>query len=167
MLLHYTNRTNEHIYRWTNQKHLKVPKSTLCENIENIKRLYTDCKRNKKRWTHFQKYYKNLIQKEYTPMQHILTISAISLPPKTRKLVPTLTKTIVTHIWKTRNRLQLDNTIIPTTNTIVNIKNDLKNIIKSYYKQHNINNTLDEFKTKFCIKNTLCILNNTSLTLLL
>ena len=48
MLLHYTTRTNEHIYRWTNQKHLKAPKCKHCENIENIERLYTDCKRNKK-----------------------------------------------------------------------------------------------------------------------
>ena len=88
-------------------------------------------------------------------------MSAISLPPKTKKLVLTLTATILT------NRLQFDDTIIPTTNTIVNIKNDLKNIIQSHYKQHNINNTLDEFKTKFCIKNILCTVNNNSLTLLL
>ena len=91
------------------------PKSKLCEKIESIKHLYIDCKRNKKIWTHFKKYYKNLIQKEYTPMQHVLTMSAISLPPKTRKLVLTLTATILT------NRLQFDDTIIPTTNTIVNI----------------------------------------------
>ena len=105
MLLHYATRTNEDIYRWTNQKHLKFPKCKLCEKIENIKHLYIDCKRNKEIWTHFQKYYKNLIQKEYTPMQHILTVSAISLPSKTRKLVLTLTTTILTNIWKTRNRL--------------------------------------------------------------
>ena len=148
-------------------KHLKSPKCKLCEKIENIKHLYVDCKRNKKIWTHFQKYYKNLIQKEYTPMQDILTISATSLPPKTRKLVLTMTTTILTHIWKTRNRLQFDDTITPTTKTIINIKNDLKNIIQAHYKQHNISNTLDEFKTKFCINNTLCTLTNESLTLLL
>ena len=100
-------------------------------------------------------------------MQLILTISAISLTPKTRKLVLILTTTILTHIWKTRNRLQFDDTIIPTTNTVINIKNNLKNIIQSHYKQHNISNTLDEIKTNFCIKNTLCTLTNDSLTLLL
>ena len=103
MLLHYTTRTNDHIYRWTNQKHLKSPKCKLCEKIENIKHLYIDCKRNKNIWTHFQKYYKSLTQKEHTPIQHILTISASSLPPKTRKLVLTLITTILTHIWKARN----------------------------------------------------------------
>ena len=82
-------------------------------------------------------------------------------------MVLTLTATILTHIWKTRNRLQFDDTIIPATNTIINIKNELKNIIQTHYKQHAINNTLDEFKSNFCINNTLCTLANNSLTLLL
>ena len=107
-LLHYATRTNDHIYRWTNQKHLKSPKCKLCEKTENIKHLFIDCKRNRKIWTHFQKYYQNLIQKDYIPLQHILSISAVSLPRKTKKLVLTLTRTILTHIWKTRNRRQFD-----------------------------------------------------------
>ena len=60
-----------------------------------------------------------------------------------------------------------DDTIIPTTNTILSIKNDLKHIIQSHYKQHTVNNTLEEFKINFCINNTLCTLNNDSLTILL
>ena len=85
----------------------------------------------------------------------MLTISAVTLPPKTRKLVITLTTTILTHIWKTRNRLQFDDTIIPTTHTIINIKNELKYIIQTHYKQRTINNTLEEFQSNFCINNTL------------
>ena len=99
----------------------------------------------KKIRTHFQKYYKNLTQKEHIPLQHILSISALSLPPKTKKLVLTLTTTI----------------------TIINIKNELKNIIQTHYRQHAINNTLGEFKSNFCINNTLCTLTNNFLTLLL
>ena len=87
MLLHYATRTNDQIYRWTNQKHLKPPKCKLCEKKENTDHLYIESKRNKKIWKDFQKYYKNLIQKEYTPLQHILTISALTLPLKTKKLV--------------------------------------------------------------------------------
>ena len=117
----------------------------------------------KKIWTHLQKYHKNLTQKEYTPLQHNLTISTLSLSSKTKKLLLTLTITILTYIWKTRNRLQFDNTIIPTTNTIIKIKNGLKNIIQIHYKQHVINNTLDGFKTNFCINNTLYTLTNDSL----
>ena len=101
------------------------------------------------------------------PLQHILSISAISLPPKTKKLVLTLTTTILTDIWKTRNRLQFDGTTIPTTNTIINIKNELKTLIQIHYRQHVLNNTLDEFKTNFCINNALCKLTNESLILLL
>ena len=85
---------------------------------------------------------KNLTKKEYTSLQHILTISALSLPPKTKKLVLTLTIAILTHIWKIRNKPQFDNTIIPTTNTIINIKNDRRDIIQTHYKQHTLNNTI-------------------------
>ena len=87
------------------------------------------------------------------------------MPSETKKLLLTITNTILTHIWKTRNRLQFDNTIIPNTNTIRNIKNNLKNIIRTYYKQHLIQNTLREFMTNFCINDTLCTLTNDSLTI--
>ena len=53
----------------------------------------------------------------------------MSLPPKTKKLTLTLTTTILTHIWKTRNKPQFDVTIIPATNVIINIKSELKSII--------------------------------------
>ena len=154
---HFATRTNDQIYRWTNQKHLKSPNCKLCGKKEDIYHLYIDCKRNKNIWNHFQKYYKNLIQKEYTPLQHILTVSALSLPPKTKKLA-----LIYCHIWKTRNRIQIGNTIIPLTNTIINIKNDLKNFMQTHYKKHVLEN---ELKNKFCINNTLCHITGNSLTL--
>ena len=113
--------------------------------------MFIDRKRNRKIWTHFQKYYQNLIQKDYIPLQHILSISAISLPPKTEKLVLT----------------QFDDTIIPTTNTISNIKNEMKTIIQIHYRQHALNNILEEFKTNLCINNTLCKLTDESLKLLI
>ena len=40
----------------------------------------------KKNMDSFQKYYKNLTQKEYIPLQYILSISALSLLSKTKKL---------------------------------------------------------------------------------
>ena len=46
-LLHYATRTNNHIYRWMNQKHLKTPKCKLCEKAEKIKHLFINCKRNR------------------------------------------------------------------------------------------------------------------------
>ena len=103
----------------------------------------------KKTRNHLQKYFKDLIQKEYTSLQHIWTISALSLPSKTKKLVLTLTTAILCHIWKTRDRLQFDKAIIFPTNTIINIKNDLKNTKQTHYKKHVRQNSMDEFKNNF------------------
>ena len=166
MLLHFATRTNDSIFRWTNQEHLKNPNCKLCHKKEDIIHLYISCKRSKRIWKHFQKYYQKLTQKNYTPLEHILTHSASSLSSKTKKLLLTITNTILTYIWKTRNRLQFDNTIRPTTNTIINIKNDLKNVIRTHYKQHYTQNTLLEFKTNFCINESLCTLTKDTLTVM-
>ena len=82
ILLDYATRTNDHLFRGTNQKYLKTPKCNFCKNSENIKHLFINCKRNRKIWIHFQ---------DYRPLQHILSISAISLPPSSKKLFLTLT----------------------------------------------------------------------------
>ena len=58
----------------------------LCDKKEDMTHLFISCKRNKKIWKDFQKYYKCLTQKEHTPLQHILTHSATPLPSKTKKL---------------------------------------------------------------------------------
>ena len=142
---------------------MKSPNCKLCDKTENITHLYTDCKRNKKIWKYFQKYDQTLTQKQNTPLQHILTISFLSLPAK---LTPTVTTTILTHIWKTRNKLQFDDTIFPATNVIIHIKNVLKNIILTHYKHHPINNTLHEFQSNFCINNALCKLTQNSVIML-
>ena len=145
---------------------MKSPNCKLCDKTDNVTRLYIDCKRNKKIWKYFQKYYQTLTQKQNTPLQHILTISSLSLPSKTKKLTLTLTTTILTHIWKTRNKLQFDDTIIPATNVIINIKNELKNIILTHCKHDTINNKRHEFQSNFCINNALCKLTQNSITML-
>ena len=82
-----------------------------------------------------------------------------------RKLTPTTTTTIPTHTWKTRNKPQFDNTIIPATNAITNIKNEPKNIILTHYKHHTINSTPHEFQSNFCINSALCKLTQNSITM--
>ena len=59
----------------------------LCGKTENMNHLFINSKRNKKICNHFQKYYRNLKQKDHTPLQHVLTISALSSRPKTKKRV--------------------------------------------------------------------------------
>ena len=73
------------------------------------------------------------------------TLSYIILPSKTKKLALILTITVLNH-RKTQNRLQFEDSIIPTTNTLLNIENDPKNIIQRYRKQQVINNTVLEKK---------------------
>ena len=73
------------------KKYRKTPKCKFCKNTENIKHLFIDCKRNQKIWIHFQKYLQKIPQRDYRPLQHILSVSAISLPPNSKKLFLTLT----------------------------------------------------------------------------
>ena len=87
LLLHFATRTNDQIHRWTNQKYLKSPNCKLCDKTENITHLYIDCKRNKKIWKYFQKH-QTLTQKQNTPLQHILTISSLSLQQKNKETNP-------------------------------------------------------------------------------
>ena len=145
---------------------MKSPNCKLWDKTENIIHLSIDCKRNKKFWKYLQKCYQTLTQKQNTPLQHILTISSLSLPPKTNKWTPTVSTTILTHIWKTRNKLPFDDTIIPDTNVIISIKNELKNIILTHYKDHTINNMLHEFQSNFCINNALWKLTQKDIILL-
>ena len=56
MLLHLATRTNDHIYRWTDQKHLKTPTVNYVIKKEDITHLFIS-------WKHFQKYYKCVTQK--------------------------------------------------------------------------------------------------------
>ena len=146
---------------------MKSPNCKLCDKTENITHLYIDCKRNKKNWKISKNIIKLLHKNKSTPLQHILTISSLPLPPKTKKLTLTLTTTILTQTWKTRNKLQFDDTIMAAPNVIINIKNELKNIILTHYKHHTINNTLHEFQSNFCINNALCKLTQNSITMLL
>ena len=43
----------------------------LCGKTENMNHLFINSKRNKKICNHFQKYYRNLKQKDHTPLQHV------------------------------------------------------------------------------------------------
>ena len=141
---------------------MKSPNCKLCAKTENITHLYIDSKRNKKIWKYFQKHYQTLAQKQNAPIQHILTISSLSLPPKTKKLTLTLTTTTLT-----RKKLQFYDAIILATNMITNIKNELKNIILTLYKHHTINSRLHEFQSNFCVNNAICTLTQNSITMLL
>ena len=99
LLLHIATRTNYQIYRSTNQKYLKSPCCKICDKTED-KLIFTLTVRETKKFGSISKKYPNSPQKQNTPLQHILTISFLPLPPKTKNLTLILTTTILTHIWK-------------------------------------------------------------------
>ena len=53
---------------------------------------------------------------------------------------------------------------IPTANIIQNIKKNLKEIVTIHYNKHQKNNTIPNFQQNFTISNTLCAIENNSLT---
>ena len=109
------------IYIWTNQKHLKSPKCKLCVKTKNINHLYIDSKRNKTIWNYSQKYYQSLTKKIIHSIATYINILTLSLPLKTKKLVLTLTMTILSHIWKTR-KITISHHNYTHNYTIINIK---------------------------------------------
>lgn len=79
-LLHFATRTNEYVYRWANQKHLKTPLCTYCKKPENIIHLFIESKKVQKIWKFFEKVFNKLNPINYTPIEHLLTLSANDLP---------------------------------------------------------------------------------------
>ena len=69
LLLHFATRTNNQIFKWTNQKHLKSPNCKLCDKTENITRLYIDCKRNKRKLEVFPK----ILSNSHTKTKYTIT----------------------------------------------------------------------------------------------
>ena len=108
----------------------------------------------------FPKFYLKLYQTNFTPLQHIITISANNLSKDKKELILTLTIAILTEIWTARNRLQYDNTNIPANKIIDNIKQSTRNIIRSHYKHNKLKNTLQQFENEFTINETYCKLIN-------
>ena len=138
------------------QKHLKTPLCTYCKIIENIIHLLTECKKVKKIWTFFQKCYTKQNPTKYAPLQQKLKLSANNLPKNKQKLLLTLTITILSEIWKARNKLQFDNTNIPTNKIIKNKKQNIRNIMFTHYKYSKLNNTLEQFRRDFTIDEVYC-----------
>ena len=146
------------IHKWTN--HLNSPNRKLCDKTENITHLYTDCKRTKI-WKYFQKHYQTLTQKQKTSLQHILTISSLSLPPKTKKLTLTLTTKILT----TYGKQEINYNLIIQSFPPLTWSQTSKTTWKALY-QHTINNTLHEFQSNLCINNAISTLTQISMTML-
>lgn len=51
ILLHFAIRTNEYVYKYMNQRHLKTPLCYYCKKPENITHLFIDLELNQTNYT--------------------------------------------------------------------------------------------------------------------
>ena len=143
------------------------PSCKHCNKTEDNLRLFTTCNRAQKIWSYFQKTYHKLSKQQYTPRQHILTLSSNDTNPKNKKLILTLTQIIIYELSLSRNKLKFEG-IHLTWQTIINkIITQLHIILKAHYKLHKLNDTLNQFEQHFCINQAIAKLQNNKLHILL
>ena len=141
------------------------PKCNYCQKTETNLHLFTECHRIDKVWTYYQTYLTKLTGQKNSPQQHILTLSANKQSKHTTKLILTIVQIIIYEIWTSRNNLKYDKTVIPQ-DTIINKRNaQLRNIIRTHYKYHKLNETLNIFQELFCIKQVVAKLDNNLLVM--
>ena len=75
---------------------------------------------------------------------------------KKRKLILTLTETIINELWRSRNKCDKEG-ITPSKNrSIKMINKNLGMTIQTHYQQHKLTNDLKTFEEKFAIDKILC-----------
>ena len=96
--LNYATKTNKFVFSISRDKTGLTPTCDYCNIKEDNIHLFTTCTRVKKIWKYFQPTYEKLIKQQYTPQQHMFTLSAINLNSKNKKLILTLTQLIMYEI---------------------------------------------------------------------
>ena len=99
---------NSYIYKNRGDKIDLNPSCKHCNKTEDNLRLFTTCNRAQKIWSYFQKTYHKLSKQQYTPRQHILTLSSNNTNPKNKKLILTLTQIIIYELSLSRNKLKFE-----------------------------------------------------------
>ena len=92
IFLHYVIETNNFVYKISRDKTGLTPNWEHCHNVEDNIHLFTACSRIKKIWRYLQPTHKKLTKRQYTPQQHVLTLSVNNLNFKNKKLMLTLTQ---------------------------------------------------------------------------
>ena len=120
----------------------------------------------KKIWRHYKPIYQRLLPNQTLDTTKILlSITTPTDDKNKQKLTQTLTIKILYNIWKNRNKFQFDKTYVPQNKIIENINAEMKYLITVFYKTFLERDKLEEFKTKFCINDALCAIENDDLIL--
>ena len=123
-LLHYAIKTNNFVFNISRDKTGLTPNCDHYHNTEDNIHLFTTCSRLKKIWAYFHR--------QYTPQQHIFTLSVTNFNSKNKKLVLTLTQIIMYKIWTSRINLKYNKTQL-SQETIIKILTQLWNIRTTHY----------------------------------
>ena len=147
----------------TKEKQLKGRKfNTKCSQCtkvdENILHIFARCKHACNVWNLYKPIYTKLLpNKPYIYEHNALTINLKSqaIKPKIKKLLLTITEIILQELWQTRNQCYKEG-IQPSKETSKNrINKNITRMIRTHYKYHKYNNTINIFKDKFLINQAL------------
>ena len=165
--LHYATKTNKFVFTISRDKTGLTPTCDYCNIKEDNIHLFTTSTQAKKIWQYFQSTYEKLTKQQYTPQQHIFTLSANNLNSKNKKLMLVLTQLIIHEIWTSRNNIKHDIIHLSQETITTKILTQLRNILTEHYKLHKLNETLPTFQQLFCINNALRKIYNGKLQIII
>ena len=161
-ILHNVITVNERIYKYAKNKNGITPICDTCnKENESIEHAFFLCLDRKLIWKEFEGIFKKLNTNHKTKAkQCILGLSAMDGNKNTRKLIMTITTSILNETWKARNIKKHNKKFTKTEEIIQNVRNSLKEIINIHFNKHKKQNTLTEFEAIFAIGNALCKIEN-------
>ena len=165
--LHYATKTNKFVFTISRDKTGLTPTCDYCNIKEDNIHLFTTSTQAKKIWQYFQSTYEKLTKQQYTPQQHIFTLSANNLNSKNKKLMLVLTQLIIHETWTSRNNIKHDKIHLSQETITTKILTQLRNILTEHYKLHKLNETLPTFQQLFCINNALRKIYNGKLQIII
>ena len=165
-LLHDSLPTLEKLKNWKKNRGRGDMLCKTCNLTENTLHPFLFCKKARTVWKSFKKLYETLIpEKNFNAVHAIFykNIEDLSKNDLKAKLVTTITNTIITELWRSRNMRLKENKSETAAKVIENIKREIKYICKMKYNKYERENEVEKFHKTFSINNALIHANNPSL----
>ena len=141
---------------------------TCKDKDETTLHVFARCSHATDMWKTYRYIYEQLLpQVPFNYEQTALTFNLLltTVQPCIKKLILTLTTTILYELWQARNKHEKENIRPNAQRSILNISHRLQTIIKAHHKQDTHAQRLENFKQKFTINKTICeITENNTLT---
>ena len=141
---------------------------TCKDKDETTLHIFARCTHAMDIWKTYKYIYQQLLpQVPFVYEQAALTSNLLlaTVQPFIKKLILTITTTILHELWNARNKHEKENIRPQARRSILNISHRLQTIINAHHKQDTHAQRLDIFKQKFTIHKTICeITENNTLT---